>query len=658
MRILLPHQGRRFSGPGATGHPTRSAEVVGGYLQHFDDAFDREFGAAVRFADIFFRRRLEEAKASLLAGKVGGAEVANGLSFARHPFGGGSCTAGRGTEVFGGETGQPSLNHVVSHRIVLPHEIAGKGTLFDQAPEAAEGRRVTYLTVVATGFQQGAELAVRIPRARLLNVLAEFRYLAESLAGQHGVLGRSLSGEEYVYLFQNADAASQFALLLLERWEAAEQASPAASAAVHFGECLQVSDDGGWVGKGMAVARRLRELAPPGAVIATEGVLDLLDTPLYTSLLLGQQSLRRDHVGARTVYRLLRGADGRTANERTAAATAEAWFLEGVAAAADGEQNSEREAACYREALRLRPDYPEAQNNMGVALRALGQPEEAEQHYREALRLRPDYADAHHNLAVLLMGSGRFPEAASHFEAALALRPDSVNALHGYANLLRMEGHLEGAGRRFRDALRLRPGSTRLRNDYAILLEDMGQFEEAARQYRQAIHFEPEATCHYNYALLLERMDSAAEAEEQYQAAIGLWPQYAEAHNNLGVLLHARGDAAGAERHYREAMRLRPDDAEVHYNFGLLRQGQQTAATGGQRPSPDRERPDGLSRREVEVLRLVAAGHSNREIAETLVLSVHTVERHVANIYRKVGARGRAQAVLYAIGRGLQGSTT
>src|SRR5439155_20242786 len=42
----------------------------------------------------------------------------------------------------------------------------------------------------------------------------------------------------------------------------------------------------------------------------------------------------------------------------------------------------------------------------------------------------------------------------------------------------------------------------------------------------------------------------------------------------------------------------------------------------------------GLTRREVEVLRLIAAGRSNKEIAEELVLSVHTAERHVANIYR------------------------
>jgi DNA-binding CsgD family transcriptional regulator len=63
--------------------------------------------------------------------------------------------------------------------------------------------------------------------------------------------------------------------------------------------------------------------------------------------------------------------------------------------------------------------------------------------------------------------------------------------------------------------------------------------------------------------------------------------------------------------------------------------------------------PDGLSRRELEVLRLVAAGESNSQIARRLGLSIHTVERHVANLYRKIGARGRADATAYALRNGL-----
>jgi pimeloyl-ACP methyl ester carboxylesterase/DNA-binding CsgD family transcriptional regulator len=60
-----------------------------------------------------------------------------------------------------------------------------------------------------------------------------------------------------------------------------------------------------------------------------------------------------------------------------------------------------------------------------------------------------------------------------------------------------------------------------------------------------------------------------------------------------------------------------------------------------------------LSQRELEVLRLLAGGESNAQIARRLRLSPHTVERHVANIYRKINARGRADATAYALRHGL-----
>ena len=65
-------------------------------------------------------------------------------------------------------------------------------------------------------------------------------------------------------------------------------------------------------------------------------------------------------------------------------------------------------------------------------------------------------------------------------------------------------------------------------------------------------------------------------------------------------------------------------------------------------PSAPVAYPTGLTAREVEVLRLLAAGKSNRAIAAALFLSPHTVERHVANVYAKTGAHGRAEATAFA----------
>ena len=67
------------------------------------------------------------------------------------------------------------------------------------------------------------------------------------------------------------------------------------------------------------------------------------------------------------------------------------------------------------------------------------------------------------------------------------------------------------------------------------------------------------------------------------------------------------------------------------------------------------EPPDGLTAREVEVLRLIAAGRSNREVARELFISEATVKSHVNNLFAKTGVRDRAQAVRYAFDHGLAG---
>jgi two-component system response regulator NreC len=75
--------------------------------------------------------------------------------------------------------------------------------------------------------------------------------------------------------------------------------------------------------------------------------------------------------------------------------------------------------------------------------------------------------------------------------------------------------------------------------------------------------------------------------------------------------------------------------------------GARLAAAGEEEP------PDGLSPREAEVLRLIALGHTNNEIAEELYLSMRTIESHRAHIQQKLGVRTRAELVRYALERGM-----
>jgi len=89
-----------------------------------------------------------------------------------------------------------------------------------------------------------------------------------------------------------------------------------------------------------------------------------------------------------------------------------------------------------------------------------------------------------------------------------------------------------------------------------------------------------------------------------------------------------------------------------------LVQSQLLAAASSAAPAAaraDQVLPDELTPREAEVLSLIARGLSNREIAETLVVSEATVKTHVNHVFSKIGARDRAQAVHYAYTHGLAG---
>jgi DNA-binding NarL/FixJ family response regulator len=88
--------------------------------------------------------------------------------------------------------------------------------------------------------------------------------------------------------------------------------------------------------------------------------------------------------------------------------------------------------------------------------------------------------------------------------------------------------------------------------------------------------------------------------------------------------------------------------AAAHEIFERLGAAPDLARLSGSGPSAH-----GLSRRELEVLRLVAKGKSNREIAADLVISEHTVARHLQNIYAKLGLSSRAAATAFAFERDL-----
>ena len=120
-------------------------------------------------------------------------------------------------------------------------------------------------------------------------------------------------------------------------------------------------------------------------------------------------------------------------------------------------------------------------------------------------------------------------------------------------------------------------------------------------------------------------------------------PRFARAALRAGALGFVLKEAADAE--LVEAVRATAQ--------GVRYLNPQLGAAIAAEPDKPAGPPDGLSEREVEVLRLVVLGHTNAEISSRLYLSVRTVESHRSNIQHKTGSNTRAELVAYARKNGL-----
>lgn len=143
------------------------------------------------------------------------------------------------------------------------------------------------------------------------------------------------------------------------------------------------------------------------------------------------------------------------------------------------------------------------------------------------------------------------------------------------------------------------------------------------------------AEAHFEYGLYLNRR-------------MGAHTWTAHTAYEYARMLLTRGRAVDRPR----AAELLADAAEACKQFGLRALQDKVHALRGEGPRPA-ELPDGLSARELDVLRLVARGHSNREIGKQLFISEHTAANHIRSILRKTGCANRTDAASYAHQRGL-----
>jgi DNA-binding CsgD family transcriptional regulator len=196
----------------------------------------------------------------------------------------------------------------------------------------------------------------------------------------------------------------------------------------------------------------------------------------------------------------------------------------------------------------------------------------------------------------------------------------------------------------------------RHRGDHLPLLEQKLRDEIIAPDFRQ-----PSVDARRSLAHICALGGDAAEAARWFSKSRGALDEQGARPLRAIVdfeeafdLMHRRGDAdvSRAEALAGAALAtFRKLDMRGWVNRAEALRGEIASARAA---SPRRDLPDGLTPREAEVLGLIAAGRTNREISDDLTLSVRTVARHITNIYGKIGARGKADATAYAIRHRLQ----
>src|ERR1700761_3096464 len=193
-----------------------------------------------------------------------------------------------------------------------------------------------------------------------------------------------------------------------------------------------------------------------------------------------------------------------------------------------------------------------------------------------------------------------------------------------------------------------------VRSGLRVLLQSDGRFEVLGETGSVAATIETVLACRPRVLVLDLNMggESSLEAIPRLRSEVPETqivvltmqenPGFARAALRSGAVGYVLKDAADSELM----------DAVLLAAAGRTYLNPQLGALLAAQPEAD-PRPDNLSPRETEVLKLIALGHTNGEIASSLFLSVRTVESHRAHIQQKIGMTTRAELVTYARDRGL-----
>ena len=189
-------------------------------------------------------------------------------------------------------------------------------------------------------------------------------------------------------------------------------------------------------------------------------------------------------------------------------------------------QNKVSEAMTHcKKVLSLNPYDYNGLVHIARAYDLLGEKNKAIDALRLAIKVRPEYAKAHNDLCILFLKAGKVQDAMKEYQKAveLNLNKDNLELHNNFGNILATQGHYDEAIIQYNQALLIQPHDAIVHFNLAILLLRQQKTDDALNHLREVIRLQPDnAKAHYQLELILKQKGLTEEANRHYQEAIRL----------------------------------------------------------------------------------------------------------------------------------------
>lgn len=217
------------------------------------------------------------------------------------------------------------------------------------------------------------------------------------------------------------------------------------------------------------------------------------------------------------------------------------------------------------------PDDATSRYNAAVTLLKQGKLVEATLGFQAIIQNNPSFAEAHYALGIVEMRQGDIKSAEEQFYATEKLDSQSPDAYNNLGGLLAEEHRYSGAMRQILEALRLNPRSTLAWINLSHVLIAEGDLDGAVQELQKAVQQVPGNAALYSslgHAQL--RADRDADSLQSFDRALTLNPQLSEAHCGKGEAFFALGRLREAGAEFETALKVNPENANAYYQLGKL----------------------------------------------------------------------------------------